>query len=132
MAVLIDWHAHHTAPELAERIGRVTGKPPRTDAQDSADFAARIAEMDEAGIDMQLVSPGPGLNSDGLGAEEAMDLVRASNDVIAERIEPYPDRFFGNIVVTFKDPEGSAGEIDRMAERGFEYYSVGRAPAGVG
>lgn len=119
MTTLIDWHAHHTAPELAERIGRSTGRAPREDAQDSPDFAARIAEMDEAGIAVQLVSPGQGLNGDRFDAEEAMDLVRASNDLIAERIEPYPDRFFGNIVVTFKDPEGSVGEIDRMAERGF-------------
>jgi predicted TIM-barrel fold metal-dependent hydrolase len=119
MAALIDWHAHHAAPELAERIGKATGRTPRADEQDSPDFATRIAEMDEAGIDVQLISPGQGLNGAGLEAEEAMDLVRASNDLIAKRIEPYPDRFIGNIVVTFKDPEGSVGEIDRMVERGF-------------
>ena len=119
MAALIDWHTHHTAPELAERIGRATGRRPRADAQDSTDFVARIAEMDEVGIEVQLVSQGAGLHGNRFEAEEAMDLVRTSNDLIAERIEPYPDRLIGSIVITFKDPERSVSEIDRMAERGF-------------
>ncbi len=130
MAALIDWHAHHTAPELAERIGRATGRPPRADGQDSPDFAARVAEMDEAGIDVQLVSQGAGLNGDRFSADEAMEIARASNDLIAERIEPYPDRLIGSIVVTFRDPEGSVAEIDRMAERGFRavmMYAQGSA-----
>ena len=75
--------------------------------------------MDEAGIDVQLVSQGAGLNGDRFEAEEAMDLARMSNDLIAKRIRPYPDRLIGSIVVSFKDPEGSVGEIDRMADRGF-------------
>jgi len=48
MPTLIDWHAHHTAPELAERLGQLTGRTPRPDPYDSPDFARRIAEMDGA------------------------------------------------------------------------------------
>ena len=28
MATVIDWHAHHTAPEIAQHIGELTGKKP--------------------------------------------------------------------------------------------------------
>jgi hypothetical protein len=56
MPMLIDWHAHHTAPEAAERFAAHGGKAPRPDPQDSPDFSQRIAEMDDAGVDLQLVS----------------------------------------------------------------------------
>ena len=119
MATLIDWHAHHTPPELAERIAQRTGRTVRADGEDSPDFSKRVREMDEAGIDLQLVSQGAGVNADRFEPNEAMEMVGASNDLVAERIAPYPDRLFGNIVVTFKDPEGSVAEIDRMAGGGF-------------
>ena len=59
MATVIDWHAHHTAPEVAERIGQLTGKKPHIDAYDSPDLAKRVKEMDEAGIDLQLSAKAP-------------------------------------------------------------------------
>ena len=65
MATVIDWHAHHTAPEIAERINQLTGKHPHIDAYDSPDLSKRVKEMDEVGIDLQLICqffstvPGP-------------------------------------------------------------------------
>ncbi len=120
MPMLIDWHAHHTAPEVAERAGQISGRAPRPDPYDSPDFARRIAEMDGAGVDVQLISQGAGLNADALPPDQAMQLVRASNDAVADRVAPYPDRLFGNIAITWNDLEGSAAEIDRMAARGFK------------
>jgi len=38
MATFIDWHSHHTAPEIADRIKQLTGKAPHIDAYDSPDF----------------------------------------------------------------------------------------------
>ena len=29
MAMIIDWHAHHTAPEIADKIKELTGKRSR-------------------------------------------------------------------------------------------------------
>jgi aminocarboxymuconate-semialdehyde decarboxylase len=116
---VIDWHAHHTAPEVAARIVLLGGREPRPDPLDSVDFGKRVAEMDANGIDLQLVSQGAGLNADGWPAGVAMDLVRLSNDAVAERVAPYADRLRGTIAVTYVDPEGSAAEIDRMADRGF-------------
>jgi predicted TIM-barrel fold metal-dependent hydrolase len=119
MPTLIDWHAHHTAPEAAEQLAAWTERTARPDAYDARDFAQRIAAMDQAGVDVQLVSQGAALNADDLLPNQALALVRASNDRIAERIAPYPDRLLGMIAVTYADAEGSAAEIQRLATRGF-------------
>ncbi|MBM4298562.1 MAG: amidohydrolase, partial [Deltaproteobacteria bacterium] len=92
MATIIDWHAHHTAPEVAERIFELTGKRPHIDAYDSPDLGKRVKEMDEAGIDLQLVCQGAGVYADQLPAEQALEIVRQSNDVLAERVAPHPGR----------------------------------------
>jgi aminocarboxymuconate-semialdehyde decarboxylase len=116
---LIDWHAHHTPPEVAERIGHLGGRAPRPDPYDSPDFGRRVSELDAAGIELQLVSQGAGLNADGLDVEDGMEIVRASNDAIADRVSSHPDRLAGTIAICWKDPVASSVEIERMAQRGF-------------
>jgi predicted TIM-barrel fold metal-dependent hydrolase len=118
MGALIDWHAHHTAPEVAAELAAAGRGGARPDAHDSTDFGQRIAAMDAAGIAVQLVCQGAGLNADRLPAEQAMQLVRLSNDLIAERAAPYPDRLFPVASITYADVDGSVAEIDRMAGRG--------------
>ena len=119
MPALIDWHSHHTAPELIDEFVRLTGKPPSPDPYDSPDFDRRRRELDEAGIDVQLVCQGAGLYADRLPPETAMALTRRSNDIIAERIAPHAGRFVGVIAVSLKDIPGSVKEIERMAAEGF-------------
>ncbi|HLY64254.1 MAG TPA: amidohydrolase family protein [Chloroflexota bacterium] len=130
--MLIDWHAHHTAPEMAARITELTGHAPKPDAFDSPDFSKRIAEMDACGIDFQLVSQGAGLNANQLPAGESLTAAKASNDAIADRIAPYSDRLFGTIAITYTDTDGSAAEIDRMAQRGFRAVMMYARPDLVG
>ena len=119
MPALIDWHSHHTPPELAEEFGRLTGKTPAIDKYDSPDFAPRIRALDKAKIDVQLICQGAGVFADGLPAGQAMEIVRKSNDLIAERIAPHQDRLLGIVAVTMKDIAGSIQEIERMAAKGF-------------
>jgi predicted TIM-barrel fold metal-dependent hydrolase len=118
MATLIDWHAHHTAPELVERFVELGARAPRPDPQDSPDFAQRVAAMDAAGVDVQLVCQGAGLNADFLPADQALDAVRRSNDLIAERAAAWPDRVLPVASITYADTEGSVAEIARMAAKG--------------
>lgn len=117
--MLIDWHSHHTSVEVSERLAQAGGRSARPDPQDSSDFGKRVGDMDEAGIDFQLVSQGGGLNADSLPGDIAMGVVRASNDIVAERVSRYPDRLAGSVAVTYADPEGSAAEISRMTGSGF-------------
>lgn len=119
MATLIDWHSHHTPPEVAAEIGKLTGKPVYIDKYDSVDFSQRIREMNEVHLDVQLVCQGAGLYADALPRSEAMDIVRKSNDMIADRIAPFRDRLLGVIAVSMKDIAGSVKEIERMVARDF-------------
>ena len=110
MASLIDWHSHHTPPELAEEFTRLTGKAPYIDKYDSVDFSGRVRELDGAGIEVQLVCQGAGIYADRFSAGQAMEIVRKSNDLIAERIAPYRGRLLGVIAVSMKDISGSVRE----------------------
>ena len=119
MATVIDWHAHHTAPEVAERIGQLTGKMPHIDPYDSPELAKRVKEMDEVGIDMQMICQGAGIYADQLSAAQALEIMRQSNDVLAQRIAPHQDRLGGIMALSLKNIGESVREVDRMAKQGF-------------
>jgi predicted TIM-barrel fold metal-dependent hydrolase len=119
MATVIDWHAHHTAPEIAERIKELTGKKPHIDGYDSPDLGKRVKEMNEAGLDMQLICQGAGVYADQLPPAQALEIVRQSNDVLAQRIAPHRDRLMGVTALSLKNIEASVGEIERTAGQGF-------------
>jgi predicted TIM-barrel fold metal-dependent hydrolase len=118
MAQLIDWHAHHTAPELVAELTARGARAPRIDDFDSPDFAQRIAAMDAAGVDVQLVCQGAA-QLDSFPAEAATELVRMSNALIAERIGEFPGRLFGVLAVSLHDVAASVEEIRRCGGRGF-------------
>jgi predicted TIM-barrel fold metal-dependent hydrolase len=119
MALNIDWHSHHTASEVSDRVKEFTGKRPHIDAFDSPDFSRRIKEMDEAGIDVQLICQGAGVYADQLPADHALEIVRMSNDVLAERLAGHKDRLLGVTALSLKNIGASVAEIERTAARGF-------------
>ena len=119
MATMIDWHAHHTAPEVAEKIRALTGKAPHIDVCDSPEMSKRVREMDDANLDVQLICQGAGVYADQLPADQALEVVRQSNDVLAERIAPHKDRLFGVTALSLKNIDASVKEIERTAARGF-------------
>ncbi|MGH7798342.1 MAG: amidohydrolase family protein [Candidatus Binatia bacterium] len=119
MATVIDWHSHHTAPEVSDRIQELTGKRPHIDALDSPDFSKRIKEMDEAGLDVQLICQGAGVYADQLAPDRALEIVRMSNNVLAERLEGHRDRLLGVTALSLKNVASSVAEIERTAKQGF-------------
>ena len=119
MATMIDWHAHHTAPEVADRIHSLTGKRPHIDSYDSPDLSKRVKEMDEVGIDIQLVCQGAGVYADQLPAAQALEIVRQSNEVLAQRLAPHKDRLMGITALSLKNIDASVKEIARTAAEGF-------------
>jgi predicted TIM-barrel fold metal-dependent hydrolase len=119
MAKMIDWHAHHTAPEVAERIRELTGKRPHIDAYDSPDLTKRIKEMDEVGLDLQLICQGAGVYADQLPPQQALEVVRQSNNILAERIAPHKDRLAGITALSLKNIDASIEELERTAQKNF-------------
>src|SRR5271157_268953 len=72
----------------------------------------RIAEMDAAGIDVQVLS----LNSPGveqLEAEEARKIAGETNDFLANAIKSHPQRFAGFATLPTADPKAAAIELER-------------------
>ncbi len=79
----------------------------------------RIADMDAAGLDVQVVSlTAPG--TQGLGAAEAVALQRETNDMLADAVRARPDRLQAFATLATPDPKAAAAELSRaVTELGF-------------
>jgi 2,3-dihydroxybenzoate decarboxylase len=76
----------------------------------------RLKEMDEAGIDVQVLSHGaPGTQR--LDAETAVPLARRANDRLFESIKKNPARFAGFAVLPSADPKAAADELERAVTK---------------
>jgi len=74
----------------------------------------RIADMDAAGIDRQIISlTCPGVQI--LDRDRAVAMAALANDQLAEACRKHPDRFSGLTAVAPQDPEHAAAEIGRGA-----------------
>ena len=76
----------------------------------------RIAAMDEAGLDVQVISlTSPGLHN--LPADEATRLQVETNDRIAELVNAHPDRFQGFATLATPAPAAAAQELERAVTK---------------
>jgi 2,3-dihydroxybenzoate decarboxylase len=91
------------APKIVERLDDVG--------------AGRIAEMDAAGIDMQVLSHGAPSVQKIADAELAVRLARAANDRLAETVRAHPDRFAAFAALPTPDPKAAADELERTVTR---------------
>src|ERR1700754_3306800 len=80
----------------------------------------RLRAMDEAGIDVQVLSHGaPAAQK--LAPEIAVDLTRRVNDRLAEACARHPTRFAGFAALPTPVPEQAARELERcVSELGFK------------
>jgi predicted TIM-barrel fold metal-dependent hydrolase len=81
--------------------------------------AGRIAAMDEAGIDLQVLSLGA-FALEGLDAATGTALARDVNDELAAAVKANPTRLAGFATVALKDPEAAVVELERsISQLGF-------------
>jgi uncharacterized protein len=80
----------------------------------------RLADMDAAGIDLQVLSlTAPGVEQ--LDAAEAVALAHDSNDLLVAAVRRQPKRFGGFAALPIQAPETAAKELKRMVhEQGFK------------
>jgi predicted TIM-barrel fold metal-dependent hydrolase len=80
----------------------------------------RLAAMDAAGIDVQVLSHNqPGCQA--LDAATAVPTAREVNDLLSEAIKVHPDRFAGLAALPTADPAAAVRELDRaVAQLGFK------------
>ncbi|TMH89716.1 MAG: amidohydrolase [Betaproteobacteria bacterium] len=78
--------------------------------------AKRLAHMDAAGVDVQVLSfgsPGP----QAFGAEVAIPMARDANDRLYQAIQKNPARFAGFAALPTADPEAAAQELERCVSK---------------
>jgi len=80
----------------------------------------RIAEMDAAGIDMQVLSlTSPGVEQ--ADVDEQVAIAREANDFLADAVKKNPKRFAGFAALPVGAPEQAADELDRrVRQQGFK------------
>jgi predicted TIM-barrel fold metal-dependent hydrolase len=105
------------APRLVERLDDVG--------------ALRLKEMDEAGIDVQVLShANPSLQK--LDAATAVPLARRVNDRLHQTVKAHPERFAGFAALPTADPQAAADELERTVTRlGFKGAMVHGMTNGV-
>lgn len=104
---------HYWDPELVALFPGREGKRVSEVERRLLDMGeVRLREMDEAGIDMQVLSHGaPGTQK--LPADVAIKMARQSNDRLAEFIATNPTRFAGLCLLPTPDPAAAADELER-------------------
>ena len=77
---------------------------------------ARIKSMDEAGIDVQVLSHGAP-STQKMDAETAVRVATAANDKLHEICRNHPERFAGFAALPTADPLASANELERCVDK---------------
>jgi predicted TIM-barrel fold metal-dependent hydrolase len=129
--VVIALEEHYYDRELVATFDGPEGRAPETRRRldDLGDL--RIKEMDEAGIDVQVISHGAP-STQRLDAETAVRLARNVNDRLAQAIAAYPDRFAAFAALPTPDPKAAADELERtVTQLGFKGAMVHGLTNGV-
>ena len=114
---VITLEEHYQDPELARHYppGEGTRNPHLIGRMEDLG-EARLKSMDEAGIDIQVLSHAqPGTQK--MDPESAVRLARETNDRLHRAIQANPDRFAAFGLLPTPDPKGAADELERMVTK---------------
>jgi predicted TIM-barrel fold metal-dependent hydrolase len=114
---IIALEEHYYDPEVKRHFGGLDAiAAPRIVERLDDLGELRLREMDEAGIDLQVLSHSmPGLQK--LDADAAVPLARRANDRLAAAVRAHPDRFAGFAALPTADPKAAADELERAVDR---------------
>ena len=110
--LVIALEEHYYDPELAATFDGPEGRAPETRRRLDDLGELRLAEMDEAGIDVQVISHGAP-STQRLDPETAVWMARGVNDRLARAISAHPARFAGFAALPTPDPRAAAEELER-------------------
>jgi len=144
---VIDVHAHIVVPEVmafayeqslfAQAVaGRAGGRPeplPRPLLERMTDMTLRLKDMDEMGVDMQVISPSILQQCTYWAApEEALRMERLGNDRVAEAVARHPQRLAGLGSVPLQDASLATQELERcVRELGLKGVIISSCVNGV-
>lgn len=118
--LVIALEEHYYDAELAATFTGPEGRTPEIRRRLDDLGTLRLQEMDEAGIDVQVLSHGAP-STQRLDPESAVRLARQANDRLAQAIAAHPERFAGFAALPTADPQAAADELARtVTELGFK------------
>lgn len=106
---------HHFDREIASHYAPDEARPALKDRLEDL-TGDRVREMDEAGVDVQVLShaaPATHLMS----SEMAVPLARRANDRLHETINADPERFSGFATLPAANPDAAADELERCVTK---------------
>lgn len=131
-APVIDVHAHAVlesslgtagaaGPELGTRedgspffrVGDYVLEGVRYRGSPFMDVDLRVVAMDQAGIDVQMLSPNPITYFNDLEPAAATDFAKAHNDALAETVARHPNRLCGAAQLPMQDVPAAIAELQR-------------------
>lgn len=93
--------------------------------------STRLQDMDENGIDLQVISQSV-VDTSSLSTKETIELTRAANDQLAGAITAHPDRFAGFATLPMSDPAAAVVEMKRaISSLGFKGIMVNGTTNGL-
>lgn len=129
--LVIALEEHYYDPELVATFESPEGRAPELRRRLDDLGELRLKEMDEAGIDIQVISHGAP-STQRLDPENAVRLARNANDRLAQAIAAHPDRFAGFAALPTPDPKAAADELERtVTQLGFKGAMVHGLTNGV-
>lgn len=114
--LVIALEEHYWDPELSARFEGGDGRGPALRERLHDVNELRLREMNEAGIDVQVLSHGAP-SAQRLDPESAVTLARAANDRLRRTIDAHPDRFAGFAALPTPDPAAAADELERAVTK---------------
>jgi predicted TIM-barrel fold metal-dependent hydrolase len=109
---IIDFHAHWIGPRVVELLN-ARGNPRPPQGQGWFDIDARLKNLDDAGVQRQILSY-VGAAYDGvMPPEEARPFWRAQNDDVAALVKKHPTRFSGLATLPTANVSAAADELSR-------------------
>src|SRR5215813_12613931 len=114
---IIALEEHYFDPEVKRHITGLdaTNVPRIVERLDNVG-ELRLREMNEAGIDLQVLShANPGLQK--LEADTAVRLAGAANDRLYETVRNHSDRFAAFAAIPTPDPKAAADELERTVTK---------------
>ncbi len=91
---------------------------------DMLEHDVRLAVMDAAGVDMQVIMPPPGQVNYAIPLEVGRHAASVINDGMAEFAAKQPDRFTALGTVPMQDGEAAARELEQAMKRGLKGVQI--------
>jgi predicted TIM-barrel fold metal-dependent hydrolase len=122
---------HYWDAEVSEHFDKTEARNPELLKRLDNLGALRIKEMDDAGIDVQVLSHAAP-STQRLDAATAVPLAKRANDRLHEAVRAHPDRFAAFAALPTAAPKAAADELERAVDKlGFKGAMVHGPTNGV-